>query len=133
MKNKYLLDTHALVFWDSRTEISERFLQFLDEQERQGSLLVSTISLWEIGLLVKKERLKINGSVKQWYVELKENSDFEVVAPSAMESIEATLLPDHHKDPFDRLLIAQAQSLDAFLVTRDETIPKYNVKTFWMN
>lgn len=46
--------------------------------------------------------------------------------------IESTLLPDYHKDPFDRLLIAQAMSNNALLVTKDKTISRYTIETFWM-
>ncbi len=52
--------------------------------------------------------------------------------PSASAMIDSVLLPDIHKDPFDRLLIAQANQNHFLLVTKDQTIQKYEVETFWI-
>jgi PIN domain nuclease of toxin-antitoxin system len=46
--------------------------------------------------------------------------------------INSTLLPDHHKDPFDRLLVVQANQNSLLIVTKDKNIDKYEVETFWM-
>ncbi|MDM8561198.1 hypothetical protein, partial [Candidatus Parabeggiatoa sp. HSG14] len=51
MNSKYLLDTHALVFWINQENISQKLQEFLDEQDSLGLLMVSSISFWEIALL----------------------------------------------------------------------------------
>jgi PIN domain nuclease of toxin-antitoxin system len=64
-KKNYLLDTHALIFWVEKEEISPDFIDFLDKQSRKGRILVSSASIWEIALLKKKERLDIE-DINEW-------------------------------------------------------------------
>ncbi len=127
----YLLDTHALLFWDTKAAVSDEFIAFLDNQERQSNILVSTIAFWEIALLVKKRKIEISDT-QTWQDEILGNTNTRLVDPSPSEMIDSTLLPDHHKDPFDRLLISQANHHGALLVTKDETIRRYDVPTFWL-
>jgi len=130
-KTAYLLDTHALVFWASRTDVSIEFITFFDKQEQRGTLYVSSITFWEIAFLVQKGRLSISDT-HAWKDELLSNTSLHLINPSASEMIDSTLLPPHHKDPFDRLLIAQANSRNLILVTKDRAIPAYEVSCVWM-
>ncbi len=130
-KTAYLLDTHALIFWASRTDVSIEFITFFDKQEQHGSLYVSSITFWEIAFLVQKGKLSISDT-HAWKDELLSNTSLHLINPSASEMIDSTLLPPHHKDPFDRLLIAQANSHNLILVTKDRIIPAYKVSCVWM-
>lgn len=130
-RDYYLLDTHALLFWHNQVKISEDFIKFLDKQEQNGTLYLSSISFWEIALLVKKDKLALQ-DVHGWRNELMNNTNLGVIEPSASEMIDSTQLPDHHKDPFDRLLIAQAKQHDFIFVTGDQNIQQYDVQHFWM-
>ena len=58
--------------------------------------------------------------------------NIHLTEPSASEMINSALLPDLHKDPFDRLLIAQANQNNFLIVTKDQEIQKYDVETFWI-
>ena len=127
----YLLDTHALLFWDTKTSVSDEFVSFFDKQEQQGNILVSSISFWEIALLVKKKRVEISDT-RHWSNEILNNTSIRLIDPTPSEMIDSTRLPDHHKDPFDRLLIAQARQRGAILVTKDVVIQQYDVSTFWL-
>ncbi|EDN69987.1 PilT-like protein [Beggiatoa sp. PS] len=132
MKPKYyLLDTHTIIFWALKTDLSRDFIQFLDNQDKLGHLLVSSISFWEIALLSKKGKVILN-DIHAWKDELFKNTNLKLINPTVDEMIDATLLPDIHKDPFDRLLISQANHQGAWLVTKDSMIPQYDVQTFWM-
>ncbi len=131
MEQHYLLDTHALLFWVESTGISAEFIHFLDEQQSLGRLCVSTISFWEMALLVKKGRIAV-ADVHAWKNDLLNNTALQLLEPSATEMIDSVSLPDHHKDPFDRLLIAQANRRNMTLVTRDTEIAMYDVSLFWM-
>lgn len=111
--------------------MSNEFIKFLDKQNQIGTLYVSSISFWEIALLVKKQKLALS-DIHAWKNELINNTNITIAEPTVSEMINSTLLPDHHKDPFDRLLIAQANQQEFFLVTQDQTIQKYKVKQFWM-
>ena len=130
-KKKYLLDTHALIFWVEREEVSTEFIEFLDMQAEKGKILISSASIWEIALLKKKDRLDID-DVHQWKDDIISHSQAKILDPTADDMIDSTLLPNHHKDPFDRLLIAQAINNNAIFITRDRNISRYSLETFWM-
>jgi PIN domain nuclease of toxin-antitoxin system len=127
----YLLDTHALVFWVEKEKVSPNFIDFFDRQGKKGNVYISSASIWEIALLKKKGRLAIE-NLHQWKNDILTYSPVKMIDPTVSDMIDSTLLPDHHKDPFDRLLIAQAINNTAYLVTRDEIITRYSVKTFWI-
>lgn len=127
----YLFDTHALLFWNTKIAVSDAFVKFFDKQDQQGNILVSSISFWEIALLVKKGRIAISDT-ESWKNEILNNTNMKLIDPTTSEMIDSTLLPDHHNDPFDRLLISQANHHDAFLVTRDVKIRQYDVTPFWI-
>lgn len=129
--DRYLLDTHALIFWFIKENMSDELISFLDELNEAENLFISPISFWEIALLVKKGRIEID-DVNTWRISLVKNSQIMLMNPGAAEMIESVSLPDLHKDPFDRLLIAQALNNNCSLVTKDEIIKQYAVKTFWM-
>ena len=130
-KETYLLDTHALIFWTNKVSVSEEFITFFDNQAKKGRLYVSSISFWEIALLVKKDKISMS-NVTAWKNEIMNNTNIQMIEPSATEMIDSTLLPDYHKDPFDRLLIAQANQNNLLIVTKDSSIYKYKVETFWI-
>lgn len=127
---RVLLDTHALVFWVERTTLPDRLAAFLDRKNRAGNLFVSSISFWEVALLARKGCLALN-DVALWKDELARYAGIRIVDPDADVFIASTLLPPHHKDPMDRVLVAQAQALGAILVTRDAVLGRYGVKTIW--
>ena len=129
-KKAYLFDTHALIFWNNKESVSQEFIDFFDKQVLKGLLCVSAISFWEIALLVKKGRVLIS-DVHAWKNEILNNTNIRLLEPSASEMIDSTLLPDHHKDPFDRLLIAQAQQNNLLLVTNDRSFTQYDIETSW--
>jgi len=130
-KLTYLFDTHAFIFWTNKETVSEDFINFFDKQEQQGCLYISSLSFWEVALLVKRGRIAIS-DVHVWKNEILENTNIHLTDPSASEMIDSVLLPDIHKDPFDRLLIAQANQNNFLIVTKDQDIQKYDVETFWM-
>ncbi|MDM8568001.1 type II toxin-antitoxin system VapC family toxin [Thiotrichales bacterium HSG1] len=93
--------------------------------------MVSNFSFWEIALLVKKGKLELN-DIFTWKAEILKKTHLQLISPSSDELIQSTQLPDYHKDPFDRVLITQANWHHAKLVTKDTIIPKYDVETFWI-
>lgn len=127
----YLFDTHALIFWSNKSEVSAKFIQFFDEQNRQGLLYVSAISFWEIALLVQKGRVALP-NLHRWQEELLRHTNLRLLEPSVKEMIDSTLLPPLHKDPFDRILMAQAVEHGLIFVTQDQAIQKYNIAQIWL-
>ena len=130
-KDSYLFDTHALIFWVNKESVSDDFIIFFDKQEQKGNIFVSSISFWEIALLIKNGKIEMR-DINAWKNEILNNTNIELINPTASEMIHSTLLPDHHKDPFDRLLIAQASQHQLLLVTKDIYIQKYSIQTFWI-
>ena len=130
-KHDYLFDTHSLIFWINKEFMSENFIKFLDKQEREQTLYVSSVSFWEAALLSKKKKIEIK-DLHTWKNDLLDNTSIKLINPSASEMIDSCLLPEIHKDPFDRLLIAQSNSHSLTLITKDHDIEKYDVKTFWL-
>lgn len=131
MTVRYLFDTHALIFWQNRGDVSAEFLRFFDQQAQQNRLFVSSISFWETALLVQKQRVAIS-DVLAWKNGLLTHSGIQLLDISADEMIASAQLPFHHRDPFDRALIAQAQHQKMTLVTRDAKIGAYSVEQIWL-
>ena len=130
-RDRYLFDTHALIFWSNKASVSDAFIKFFDAQDRRGVLFVSPISFWEIAFLVQKGGLAM-ADIHAWENELLNHTNIHLLDPSAAEMIDSTRLPPYHKDPFDRLLITQANQHDLVLVTQDQDIQKYDVAYMWL-
>ena len=119
---RLLLDTHVLIWWttdDSR-------LQSAHEEaigSPQNSVYVSAVSAWEIGIKRNRAKLAFNGSVEDAI----QRHRFESLAITVGHAEKAGGLPLLHGDPFDRLLVAQAQMEGLTLVTVDEQILRYQV------
>ena len=105
--------------------VSEDFISFFDKQEQQGCLYISSISFWEVALLVKRGRIAIS-DVHFWKNEILENTNIHLTDPSASAMIDSVLLPDIHKDPFDRMLIAQSISQEMPIMTCDSKFKLYD-------
>ncbi len=131
MSSCYLFDTHALIFWNLKKGVSDEFVEFFDEQADKGNVIVSSISFWETALLSKKGKIEI-ADIDLWKSCLTENTNIRIINPEASEMVASVYLPDIHKDPFDRLLIVQANRHNAILVTKDEFIKQYSVEIFWI-
>ncbi len=130
-RERYLLDTHALVFWSMKQFLSEDFIDFIDRQANVGNVLVSSVSFWEVALLSKRKMITIH-DIREWKTGLMEKARITLIDPDASEMIESANLPDFHDDLFDRLLIIQAFRNKAALVTKDPVFEEYPVETFWI-
>ena len=125
---RYLLDTNVLVFLLSApSELSEeaaRVVRF------EPDLYASMASLWEIGIKQSLGKLRIGLTVPEIEEQCLER-DIRIlpIRSAAIERLKQ--LPDVHRDPFDRLLVAHAQEEGMTIVTRDKTIPLYPVQTVW--
>jgi PIN domain nuclease of toxin-antitoxin system len=90
---------------------------------------VSAATIWEIA--IKSKLGKVNPGTKKIDEEIAVNN-FVELAISASHANAAGNLPDHHSDPFDRMLIAQAQTENLTIMTHDRTFGKYRVEIFWL-
>lgn len=124
---KYLLDTHAILWYFQGNENLPKKIRTIIESK---SCFYSIISFWEIAIKQKLGKLDLSFSIQE--LESMCTKANIQIAPITSKSIETTkFLPLIHRDPFDRLLIAQAKNLNLILITKDMFIPQYDVKTFW--
>lgn len=130
-----VLDTHVLIWWASGdAQLSAEASARIDaEQREQGEILVSSISAWEIAMLVAKNRLKLSMDVDSWLNLTGRITGLRFVPIDNRVALESTRLPgEFHKDPADRMIVALARTLSAPLITADEKIRAYaHVKTLW--
>ena len=98
----YLLDTHVLLWWLTGRELSLEADEVLDQLE--NTVFVSQVSAWELHVKAAKGLLTIDGSLPEAMFEC----GFEILNVGWSHAVAAAQLPQHHKDPFDRLLIGQA-------------------------
>ncbi len=117
-----LLDTHALVWLDEGNHLlGKKSLSIIDESLKSGELFVSTISFWEIAMLINKGRLDMQIDVNIWRQNLISHG-LQEVALSGDIAISSALLKDFHGDPADRMIVATAINLTATLCSADKKI-----------
>ncbi|MGV9688082.1 type II toxin-antitoxin system VapC family toxin [Streptomyces sp. NPDC003444] len=118
---KLLVDTHVVIWWllDS-PQLSDDVKDLLDTEEHA---YVSAVTPWELS--VKQALGKLDGPAE--LPELARDCQLKPLPITGAHGIRAGRLPPHHRDPFDRILIAQAQTEGLTLVTRDKHIPRYDV------
>jgi PIN domain nuclease of toxin-antitoxin system len=126
-----LLDTHALLWFASHSEkLSDRSKAEIEVAEH---LYVSSISAWEIGMLVAKERLILAYDVEEWIRLTQQIPKVRWLTINPEIALKASSLPgSFHGDPADRIITASAISLGASLITADQKIQSYrHVRTIW--
>jgi PIN domain nuclease of toxin-antitoxin system len=125
---KVLLDTHIFIWWDSEPEkLSPNILSLL--QRTDTKLYVSVVSLWEIQIKSQLGKLTLSQSLEDIYDSQSKNGiSFLSVIPAHVLSL--NILPLHHKDPFDRMLISQALVEGLTLISIDQIFKLYDVPLF---
>jgi PIN domain nuclease of toxin-antitoxin system len=122
-----LLDTHAAI-WISRNEpLAPRAVEAMNAvHQAAGSVFVSPITAWEVGLLVSRSRLNLLMTPERWFARLVSVPGMQVADMSPDILIASSFLPgDPPRDPADRIMIATARDIGATLVTRDRLLLKY--------
>lgn len=127
---KFLLDTHAFIRWDSQSsQIPPETLALL--KNPQNELMVSLGSLWKIQIKTHLGKLVLRAPLLD-IVQQQQAENGVLLLPVALSHIvELDRLPWHHKDPFDRLLIAQSRIESATLVSRDTAFRQYDCQIAW--
>lgn len=126
---RYLLDTHAFLWFIAADKNLSRKTKLIIE-DLSNDVSLSIISLWEIAIKYKSGKLQLKVSLAEIFNEAAK-SGIEILPLDTKDLITLDSLKLLHRDPFDRLLIAQAVSNDLCLVTRDENFKLYKVKTIW--
>ncbi len=129
-----VLDTHVLVWWvTSDAALSKAAAASIERERIAGEILLSSISAWEIAMLVSRERLLLSMDVSSWLSSVTQIEAVRFVPVDMSIAVKSVTLPGtFHKDPADRMIVATARALAAPLVTADEKIRGYaHVKTIW--
>lgn len=129
-----VLDTHAWVWWiSSPQQVSKPAREVIDGAMERGEIFVSSISCWEIALLIRKGRLELSMPVEDWVARSEALPFVQFVPFDNRIALRSNSLPgDLHEDPADRAIIATALTLGAPLVSKDTKIRDYpHVKTVW--
>lgn len=115
-----LLDTHVLIWWDEGRRLTSEARRAIGEAD---DVYVSAASAWEIAIKTGLGRLKPSRTVEQAAAE----SGFLELPVTFRHAARVASLPPHHRDPFDRLLVAQATEEGLTLVSRDPAFGPYGI------
>jgi len=124
-----VLDTSALLFWTlDPSELSQNAQQAIEQADR---ILISSISVWEIALKVKCQKLVIPLTITDYVERLLRLEDLEILAVDVQNWLDNLDLPWEHRDPVDRTIVALAARFNCPLVTSDGVIADYYPDTIW--
>ncbi len=120
---RYLLDTNIFLWWvDDDKRLKRLFRQVIEDEA--NIIFVSVVNAWEMSIKQKIGKLNLKIKLKNYF----EKYDFEILNINLNHILILDTLPLYHRDPFDRLLIAQAKAEKLTLLSVDAKIKKYDVK-----
>ena len=125
-----LLDTHAFVWWNSDDpRISQAARAVIGEADNE--IFLSAASAWEIAIKYARGRLPIPQPPARYVVNRMRRHQFRPLPIEIAHGVQVGSLPPIHRDPFDRLLVAQSQLEDLPILTSDPNIARYAVSVIW--
>ena len=127
---EYLLDTHSFLwFINGDEQLSEKAKTAI--QDPDATKYVSIVSFWEIAIKISLGKIKLDMAYQDLRQHVSVNG-FEMLPITFEHTIELTRLDFHHRDPFDRIIIAQALIEKFVLISKDSNFDKYyNLKLLW--
>ena len=130
-----VLDTHTLVWWlgADKKRLSSTALKTINRELASDQVVVSSISAWEIAMLVQHNKLDLSMDVMVWLQEAGRIENLKFLPVDNVVAVKSRFLPgEFHPDPADRIIVALARDLACPLVTADEKIRNYpHVATIW--
>ena len=127
---KVLLDTHTFLWWIANDpQLSPRARQIMEDPNTEP--LLSAVSGWEIAIKSRLGKLKLPADLQGFVAEQLRVNAIEVLPIEMTHALRVFTLPDHHRDPFDRMLVAQSQLEQLPILTGDPQIARYAVTVMW--
>lgn len=124
-----LLDTHTFIwFFNGDEQLSFKARKLIEDLKTRK--FVSIASIWEVAIKIGLKKLFFDGNVNE-VAELIEKNGFQILQISVDHTVAYEALELVHRDPFDRILVAQAMVEKMTIITKDDNIQKYIVKTNW--
>lgn len=127
--NGNLLDTHTFIWYVSGDSSLSSIVKEAIEKKPHNNFL-SVASLWEIAIKVSLQKLDLNRPFAEIEKQIASNG-FQLLPILFTDTFELTTLPFLHKDPFDRIIIAQAMTNNLQILTKDQHFGTYPIKTLW--
>ena len=128
---RYLLDTHALIwFLGGDPQLSAHARQLIEDEENE--LFISVASLWEIAIKVSLGKLSLGAPFETLFPAQLESNSIAVLSITIDHLHTVRVLPFHHRDPFDRLIIAQAQAEAMPVISTDAVFDSYSIPREWL-
>lgn len=127
--NKFLIDTYTLLWYRAADErIGKRVIEIFSNPD--AIKIISIATFWELAIKQSLGKLSLEEDLNNLYNDVV-YSGFEI-SPIEMEQINVLqTLPYHHKDPFDRILIATAIAQNIPIISKDQHFSKYSIQTIW--
>ncbi len=132
MKNKFLLDTHVFVWWFTSPERLTLAVAHLF-QAQDTELYFSSASSWELAIKFQLGKIELPESPDRYVQTRMQIGNFIPLPIHHSHALRVGTLPLHHRDPFDRLLIAQAQMEGLTVLTADRQFESYDVGIMWVD
>lgn len=127
---RVLLDTHAFLWWVSDSQKLSADARKIIANEHNAPVF-SVVSAWEIAIKAGVGKLELPDTPEKFIIEQLSRNVLEILPIQLRHALSVYSLPDHHRDPFDRLLVAQAIREDLVILTSDPLLAKYPVQTVW--
>lgn len=125
-----LLDTHTFLWWiDDDPRLSPRAREIIGNAD--NTVFLSAASGWEIAIKARLGRLRLPDELARFIAEQMTVNAFRALPISLSHALHVYTLPAHHRDPFDRLLVAQSQLEGLPILTADPQIVQYPVQVLW--
>lgn len=123
---KLTLDTHVLIWYSEGINLSKEQVNIIEQIRKAGNLYISAISIWEIAMLVNKDKIALSISLDEWIDKLLSTPGLNLIDLSISILVQSCVLPKYeYKDPADRLIIASVRSINSHLMTFDQKIIDY--------
>ncbi len=127
---RVLLDTHAFIWWvTNNSQLSDAARACIADSD--NNVFLSTASAWEVVIKVNIGKLVLPEPPKSYIPSRLASNQFESLPIQTNHVLQVTALPNHHRDPFDRILIAQSQVEQMPILTADYLIVQYSINVIW--
>ncbi len=127
---RYLLDTHTFIWWvNGSPKLSPAANKAMSSLENECYL--SLVSTWEMAIKISLGKLKLATSLKRFITGNMVANDFKMLPIDFSHINKIASLPFHHRDPFDRLLVAQSMTEKMPIISADTTLGAYSIERVW--